>query len=327
MVTTGVSPEGGTVIPARLHSARAGVSRPRGEHADAAAKRSRRCSPSSPTTRATPRAVTRSRAAAKTALEEAREDGRRRSSGAPRVRWCSPAVAPRPTTSRVKGAAHAPASRPDVDGVVTTAIEHKGVLAAAAPARDRGVPWSPSAWTAAGWSTSTRWRRALDERTAVVSVMLVNNEVGTIQPLAEVAARVAGRAPHARAPHRCGPGGPVARRGRARPPASISWRSRATSSAGPKGVGVLVVRDGVRLDAEIEGGGQERGLRARHGQRRRRGRARHRAAGHARAARPRTWPAITTLRDRLAARARSTRCRTPAFNGDADRRRSPAAAT
>ena len=47
--------------------------------------------------------------------------------------------------------------------------------------------------------------------------MLVNNEVGTIQPLDEIAALVRGRAPHARAPHRRGAGGAVARRRRAPP--------------------------------------------------------------------------------------------------------------
>jgi cysteine desulfurase len=101
---------------------------------------------------------------------------------------------------------------------------------------------------------------AVDERTAVVSVMTVNNEVGTIQPLADVAERVRRRAPRALL--------------HTDAVQAVAWLDVGVAAAGfdliaisghkfggPKGVGVLVVRDGVRLDPEIEGGGQERGRR------------------------------------------------------------------
>ncbi len=91
--------------------------------------------------------------------------------------------------------------------------------------------------------------------------MLVNNEVGTIQPLADVAALVSERAPHA-----------VLHTDAVQ---AVPWLDVAAATAGcdliaisghkfggPKGVGVLVVRNGVTLIPEIEGGGQERGLRA-----------------------------------------------------------------
>ena len=102
---------------------------------------------------------------------------------------------------------------------------------------------------------------ALDERTAVVSVMLVNNEVGTIQPLAEVATLVRLRSPHA-----------VLHTDAVQ---AVPWIDVATAAAdaqlvaisahkfgGPKGVGALVVRDGTTVRPLLEGGGQERGLRA-----------------------------------------------------------------
>ena len=136
------------------------------------------------------------------------------------------------------------------------------MLAAVRPARARGVPGrAASAPVAGGIVDLDALAAALDDRTAVVSVMLVNNEVGTIQPLAEVAALVRERAPRA-----------VLHTDAVQ---AVPWLDVAAAAAavdlvaisahkfgGPKGVGVLVVRDGVALEPLIEGGGQERGLRA-----------------------------------------------------------------
>ena len=140
--------------------------------------------------------------------------------------------------------------------------------------------------------------------------MLVNNEVGTIQPLAEVAERsCATRAPGAcSTPTPCRPS-----RGSTSPSAAAGADLVAISAhkfGGPKGVGALVVRDGVALEPLLEGGGQERGLRVGHGQRRRR------ACGMAtalrvtaRAPRAPTSRASRRLRDRLARRPRRGRRR------------------
>jgi cysteine desulfurase len=101
----------------------------------------------------------------------------------------------------------------------------------------------------------------LDERTALVSVMGVNNEIGTVQPLTEVAALVRERSPRARLHTdavQAVPWVDVAALATGFDLVAISGHK----FGGPKGVGALVVRAGTPLDAEIEGGGQERGLRA-----------------------------------------------------------------
>lgn len=98
---------------------------------------------------------------------------------------------------------------------------------------------------------------ALDPEVTLVSVMLANNEVGTIQPLAAVAEVVRSEAPGARL--------------HTDAVQALSWLDVAALAApadlvsvsahkfgGPKGVGALVVRDGVDLAARQIGGGQER---------------------------------------------------------------------
>ncbi|MGH9285524.1 MAG: cysteine desulfurase family protein [Acidimicrobiales bacterium] len=102
---------------------------------------------------------------------------------------------------------------------------------------------------------------ALDESVSVVSVMLVNNEVGTIQPLAGIAEVVRRQAPGA-ALHTDAV-------------AAFPWLDVATLAApadlvsvsahkfgGPKGVGALVARDAVRVAPILHGGGQERDRRS-----------------------------------------------------------------
>ncbi len=196
---------------------------------------------------------------AKTALEEARES-------IAAILGCAPGEVvftgggTEADNLAVKGAARARRAG-GRDGVVTSAIEHKGVLAAAQRLEAEGFRVATIGVGPGGVIDLDRLEAALDERTAVVSVMLVNNEVGTIQPLADVAARVRSRAPHA-----------VLHTDAVQ---AVPWLDVAESVAGfdlvaisghkfggPKGVGVLVVRNGVTLQPEIEGGGQERGLRA-----------------------------------------------------------------
>jgi cysteine desulfurase len=161
----------------------------------------------------------------------------------------------------VKGAAWATRARTGADGIVTTGIEHKAVLGACDRLAREGLRVARVAAGADGLVDLDALGDALDDRTAVVSVMLVNNETGIVQPLAEVAGLVRERAP-----------GAVLHTDAVQAPAWLDLRVAAagcdlvTISAhkfgGPKGVGALVVRDGVELVPLIDGGGHEGALRA-----------------------------------------------------------------
>jgi cysteine desulfurase len=140
--------------------------------------------------------------------------------------------------------------------VVCTAVEHHAVLHATQALRGDVVGVTPD-----GVVDLDRLAAALGDDVSVVSVMLANNEVGTIQPLAEVAAMVAERAPNA-VLHtdavQAFPWVDVVTAAAGAPLIAVS----AHKFGGPKGVGALVARQGVTLDPILHGGGQERDRRS-----------------------------------------------------------------
>ena len=143
---------------------------------------------------------------------------------------------------------------------MTTAIEHESVLEPCQTLEREGIvevtyvkPQKD------GIVRPEDVEKAIQPNTVLVSIMYANSEIGTIQPIAEIAKLLKGK--------------------------MIRFHTDAVQAAnfldcdvqklgvdlltlsghkiyGPKGVGVLYVREGVRVDPVVQGGGQEAGLRS-----------------------------------------------------------------
>jgi cysteine desulfurase len=140
--------------------------------------------------------------------------------------------------------------------VVCTAVEHHAVLHACAAVGGDVAPVRGD-----GVVDVSVLAADLGPDVSVVSVMLANNEVGTVQPLDAVAAMVRDQAPNA-VLHtdavQAFPWLDVASLAACADLVAVS----AHKFGGPKGVGALVVRDGTRVAPILHGGGQERDRRS-----------------------------------------------------------------
>src|SRR5207253_2267229 len=142
--------------------------------------------------------------------------------------------------------------------VAVAATEHKAVLAAAHAVQHLGGDEVVLPVDASGVVEEAAVERALASGVAVVSVMWVNNEVGTIQPVARVAARCCeAEVPfHTDAVQALGKV-PVSLKDVGCTLVTISGHK----IGAPKGIGALLVRDRHAVEAIIHGGGQQFGLR------------------------------------------------------------------
>lgn len=161
----------------------------------------------------------------------------------------------------VKGIALARrAADPRRTRVVVSAIEHPAVLESARSlARLHGFSVDVVAVDPAGRVTPEALATVVGPETAVVSVMYANNEVGTIQPIAELAAVAhAAKVPfHTDAVQAAGVL-PIDVRDLGVDALSISGHKLGA----PKGVGALYLAGRVSIEPLVDGGGQERGLRS-----------------------------------------------------------------
>jgi len=192
---------------------------------------------------------------AKSALEAAREDIARVCGAAPGEIVFSGGGSESDNLA-VKGAARAARDRSGAGGIVTTAIEHKAVLASCDRLEREGFHVGRIGADASGVVDVDALAGALDEHTAVVSVMLVNNETGVVQPLEEIVRVVRDRAPRAVVHTDAIQAFPWLDLAPATAPVDLVTIS-AHKFGGPKGVGALVVRNGVELVPLIDGGGHE----------------------------------------------------------------------
>src|SRR5213596_1153891 len=156
------------------------------------------------------------------------------------------------------GAALAARDRGGPFRVAVTATEHKAVLAAAHAVRHLGGEEIILPVSATGVVEEAAVEAAVARGVAVVSVMWVNNEVGTIQPVAALAERC-------RAARVCFHSDAVQALGKV--PVSLTdvGCTLVTISGhkigAPKGIGALIVRDRHAVEAIIHGGGQQFGIR------------------------------------------------------------------
>ncbi len=143
--------------------------------------------------------------------------------------------------------------------VITSAIEHISVLNIMKALEKNGFDISYVPPTEDGFVDLGKLEQALRPDTVLVSIMYANNEVGTIQPIDEIGELLERKDIYFHVDA-------VAAAGKV--PIDVQ-RSRidlmsisANDLYGPKGAGALYVKDGTRIEAVSQGGGQERGLRS-----------------------------------------------------------------
>lgn len=157
----------------------------------------------------------------------------------------------------IKGIAEAYSSKGK--HIITTAIEHKAILKSCKWLEDHGFEVSYVEPDSRGYIHLNSIRSLIRDDTILVSVMTANNEIGTLQPI-EFIGKL------------CEEHGIIFHTDAVQAYGHINMNvndlhvSMLSASAhkfhGPKGVGFLYVKDGVKLPSLIHGGGQEGGLRA-----------------------------------------------------------------
>ncbi len=157
----------------------------------------------------------------------------------------------------IKGAAYAHQGKGK--HIITTQIEHHAVLHTCEYLEKQGFEVTYLPVDEYGLVTAAQVEKALRPDTILISIMAANNEIGTVMPIAEIGRMARERKVlfHTDAVQAIG----------AMEVDVEEWHVDMLSLSahkfhGPKGVGALYIRNGVRLDNFVHGGAQERGRRA-----------------------------------------------------------------
>lgn len=155
----------------------------------------------------------------------------------------------------IKGAVYASKKRKKI---VTSKIEHHAVLHTCQALEKEGYEVVYVGVDEGGVIKMDELRRAVDEDTALVAIMMANNEIGTIEPIAEISAiaHENGALMFTDAVQAVG-NIPVNVKELGVDMLSLSGHKIHT----PKGIGALYIKKGIRIKNLIDGGGQERGRR------------------------------------------------------------------
>ncbi len=143
--------------------------------------------------------------------------------------------------------------------IVTTVIEHPAVLNTCRALEKEGYPVTYVGVDGNGFVRMDELREAITEKTAIVAVMFANNEIGTIEPIAEICelAHAKGALMFTDAVQAVG----NVDIDLSKLPVDMLALSGHKIHA-PKGIGMLYIRKGVLIDNLISGGGQEQRRRA-----------------------------------------------------------------
>jgi len=150
-------------------------------------------------------------------------------------------------------------SEPDRNHIITSSIEHEAILRPCKEFENAGIKITYLPVDEHGLINPDDIAKSINEKTTIVSIMLANNEVGTIQPIKEIS-KICNKYQIPLHTDAVQAAGKIPINVKELGVDALSISSHKIN--GPKGVGVLFLKKGLTINPQILGGGQENGLRS-----------------------------------------------------------------